>query len=159
MLCSTCFAGMEMSENFPELVIRSFSDLADAFRAIQNHLQISNSTIEHIAGACPGFVDKYIGRSRSKKLSEVSFNLLIGALGLELVVRPDPEALRRVKARYSRRNEKQVRDCQPVSQELISRVARELGRRGALARDEARRAHNGRHNGHAANGHANGKSA
>ena len=144
-----CFAGTEMAE-FPSIVIRSFGDLADAFRAIQNHLQISNSTLEDCAGMCPGFVDKVLGRTRTKRLSEVSFNLLIGALGIELVVRPDLAAAAKMATRWTRRDQRQCRTTQPLSAELLQRAAAELGRRGAAAVAKTRRRAQRRE----ANGHA-----
>ncbi len=139
-----------MAEPFPELVIRSFADLADAFRAIQNHLQISNSTLEDISGMSAGWVDRLLGRTRTKRLSETSFNLLMGALAIELVVRPDFPQAQRMAGRWERRDQRQIRTCQPLSAELLARAAAELGRRGAEARRRAKNG-NGRANGQAVN--------
>ena len=47
------FAGAAMAETFPELVIRSFSDLADAFRTIQNHRQISTKHSNNAPAPAP----------------------------------------------------------------------------------------------------------
>ena len=133
-----------MPEAFPELLIRSHADLADALLAVKNHLQISNACLEDLAGVCPGFVDKYLGRSRAKRLSETSFNLLMGALAIRLRVEVDPDQARFMAHRYEKRNTQQIRSSQPLSATLLARAAAELGRRGAIARQrQARR------NGHA----------
>jgi hypothetical protein len=128
-----------MPEAFPEIVIRSFADLADALLAVKNHLQISNACLENLAGACPGFVDKYLGRSRSKQIGPTSFDLLIGALGIRLRVEVDPDQARRVASRHERRRTEQIRSSQPLSAALLARAAAELGRRGAIAAAKARR--------------------
>jgi hypothetical protein len=83
--------GRATAENFLELVIRKHSDIAGAFARVKEHQQISNACLEEISGLCGGFVDKLLGRTRTKKLGPTSFDLLIGALGLELVVGPNSE--------------------------------------------------------------------
>jgi hypothetical protein len=56
---------------------------------------------------------------------------LLGALGLELVVRPNPDAAKKMAPRWERRNEKQVRASQPVSRQMLDRcrsiIMAELG--------------------------------
>ena len=60
--------------------------------------------------------------------------LLIGALGIRLRVEVDPDQARRVAGRWERRNELQVRTCQPLSAELLERaraiVLTEMARKG-----------------------------
>jgi hypothetical protein len=111
-----------MAENFPELVIRKRSDLADAFLAIKTHLGLSNSFLEELCGGCAGFTDKYLGRSRSKRIGPTAFDLLLSALGLRLRVEIDPDQAQLMAPRYERRNEKQVRTSQPLSAELLERA-------------------------------------
>jgi hypothetical protein len=146
-----------MAETLPELVIRSFSDVADVLRAVQNHRQVSNAALEHAAGVCPGFVDKYLGPSREKRLGPLAFDLLLGALGLELVVQPAPHAAQRMASRWEKRNGTQVRNSQPISQTTLDRcrpvILAELGHAGGIASAKARRRAQ-RRSGHATNGHA-----
>ena len=40
-----------MPEAFPDLVIKSFADPADAFLAVKNHPALSNACLEELAGA------------------------------------------------------------------------------------------------------------
>ncbi len=111
------------AEKFPELVVRSFADLADAFRAVQGHLKISNECLEQVCGMCPGFIDKLLGPSREKRIGPTSFDLLLGGLGLELVVRPDPKQMQKITTRLEHRNEKQVRwEAKPLTKEILDRA-------------------------------------
>jgi hypothetical protein len=136
----------EMSDSFPELLVRSFQDLADALRAVQLHRQVSNAALEHAAGVCSGFVDKYLGPSRGKRLSETSLTLLMGALGVRLRVEIDEDQVRQ---RWEKRDGGAVRYCQPVSQATLDRyrpvILSEMARKGW----QTRRRHT-RRNGHAA---------
>jgi hypothetical protein len=147
-----------MTQPFPEdLVIRSFDDIADALSAIKNHRNLSNETVEQIAGTCAGFCNKYLGRSREKRIGPVAFNLLMGALGLEFLVRQAPDA-EKMRHRWEPRRQDHVRNNHRVSQTLIDKirpiVLSELGRKGAEVTNKLRaQRRNGRRlNGH--NGHA-----
>jgi hypothetical protein len=75
-------------------------------------------------------------------------------LGLELVPRVNPEALKRMQGRYQRRNEAQIRNRQPINQALIDKIRpiilQELGHAGGIASAKARRQAQRRQ----ANGHA-----
>jgi hypothetical protein len=166
MICRS----IEMAE-LAEIVVRDYHSLIDALIAQKNALGISHEQLEHICGLTRGHVDKVLGRARNKAIGKWLLGILLEGLALELVPRVNPNALKRMATRYQRRNEKQIRNCQPVSQALLDKcrpiILAELGRRGAAAR--ARQQHrNGRHsgnganghrNGHAANGHANGHAA
>jgi hypothetical protein len=105
---------------FPTIVARNYSELVDALARVKNFLQLSNETVEAVGGLVKGHCDKLLGPSRSKKIGPQSLDLLLGALAIELVVRPNPDAAAKVASRWEKRNTKQVRHT--VSQAMIDRV-------------------------------------
>jgi hypothetical protein len=132
-------------------VIRNYDDLVAALVFQKNALGLSHEVLEEICGLTRGHVDKVFGRARNKSIGKWLFGILLEGLALELVPRINPEALKRMKNRYQRRNEKQVRNQHSISQEAIQKarpiILSEMARKGW----QTRRARNG--NGHA-NGHA-----
>jgi hypothetical protein len=133
-------------------IIRNYDDLVAVLVLQKNALGLSHSTLEHVCGLATGHADKVLGRAKTKSIGKWLFGILLEGLALELVPRVNPDALRRVQGRHTRRNEKQVRNSQPLSQEILARAAAELGRRGRvlqLARQAKRRQTNGHANGHA----------
>ena len=77
--------------------------------AVRLRLGISFECLDEIAGLTRGHSCKILSE-RSKGLGELSFNLLVGAMGLEIVIRHDLAACEKIAARWQRRNESQVRD-------------------------------------------------
>lgn len=138
--------------DFPTIIVRNYAELVDALARVKNFLQLSNETVELISGLCAGHCDKLLGPSRAKKIGPRSLDLLLGALGLELVVRPDPEAARKMALRWERRDERQVREPARISQALLDKcrpiILAELGHAGGIASARARRREQ-RRNGHA----------
>lgn len=134
-------------------MVRSYDDLVAALIAQKNALGLSNSVLEHICGLATGHADKVLGRARSKSIGKWLLGVLLEGLALELVPRVNPDALKRMQGRYQRRNEAQVRNCQPVSQALLDRcrpiILAEFGHAGGIASAKARRQAQRRHNGHA----------
>jgi hypothetical protein len=139
-------------EEFPTLIIRKYGDIADAFRAIQHHLQISNAQLEMISGIADQAVDKCLGPSRVKRIGSRTFDLLIGALAVQLRVEIDPAQARKVASRWVKRNNSAVRNSQPISQAMLDKcrplILAELGHAGGIASAKARRRAQ-RQNGHA----------
>jgi hypothetical protein len=133
--------------DFPQIVIRNTADLANALRAVQNHLNLSNAVLEELAGITPGGVDKYIGPSRSKGMASSMLDLLLGALAIELVVRPDLAQAAKLAERWEARNGAQVRQATRIAKSVVDRarpiVLSEMGRRGAEARWQKWRAARG----------------
>lgn len=116
-----------MATDCPQIVVRSYSELVDAFARIKDFLQLSNETVEEVGGMTRGHCDKLLGPSRCKRVGPISLDLLLGALGLELVVRPNPEAVQKLARRWEQRDQKQIR----VSRALLDRcrpiILAELG--------------------------------
>lgn len=120
--------------SFPTLIIRNASDLADALRAVQNHLQLSNETLEGLAGMCAGSVDKFIGPGRVKGIGATSLDLFLGALAVRLRVEPDLEQAEKMANRWEQRDQTQVRRNTRISREMIEKcrpiVLGEIAQRG-----------------------------
>lgn len=139
-----------MAAEFPELIIRSHDDLATVFRQIKEFLSLSNEQLEAISGMAQGAVDKCLGPSRAKRIGYKTFDLLLGAMAVQLRVEIDPDQAQRVASRWVKRNSAQVRNSQPISQATLDRcrpvILSEMARKGWQTRN--RRARNG-HNGHA----------
>jgi hypothetical protein len=99
-----------MAENFPEAVIRKHADLADAFLAVKNHLGLSNELCEHLGGLCKGHVDKTLrAGTREKRIGAGVFDIFCELFAVEFCMRPNPEAIRRMQARWEGKNKHQVR--------------------------------------------------
>jgi hypothetical protein len=143
-------AGARMTTDFPTIAaVRSYDDLITAIVAVKNFFGLSNESLEDLAGLCRGHFDKVAGPTRVKKAGPMVIDALLGALAIELIVKPNPAAAERMSHRWQRRQEMQVREPARLSAALLARAAAELGRRGAAARRQARR-RNGHANDHAA---------
>ena len=94
---------------FPLIAIRTYDDLITAIRAVKEFLGLSNEAIEDLAGLTRGHWDKVAGRTPVKRMGPMVLNAVLGALAIELVVRPDPAAADRVSHRWQKRVESQVR--------------------------------------------------
>jgi hypothetical protein len=142
-------------DDFPIISVRSYSDLITALRAVKNYLQLSNEAVEDLAGITRGHWDKVAGPCPTKKAGAMVLDALLGALAIQLIVQPDPDAAAKVAGRWTRRNECQIRDRR-VTQAMLDRcrpvILAEFARKGAIASAKARRRAQ-RRNGHA-NGHA-----
>jgi hypothetical protein len=79
---------------------------------------------------------------------------LLGALAIQLEIKPDLEAARRMEHRWQKRQERQVREPARLSKELLAIakpiILRELTRNATIASAVARR----RRAKHTGNGHA-----
>ena len=152
---------LRVAEPFPELEIRNYNDLIDALVAVKNFLQISNETLEEVAGLSKGHADKMLGPSTQKTIGPYSLGCLLRALGVKLVVAIDLAQLQRNEPLFEKRQDKQVREPARISRKLIDRVRpivlRELTAAATIASAEARRRRRAK-NGHAVlnghNGHA-----
>jgi hypothetical protein len=80
-------------------IVRTSADLCEAFRRRIIELDVSLETVDHIAGLPTRYTAKIIGAQPTRKFGQMSFEALLGALGLMLLVVEDTEALARVRAR------------------------------------------------------------
>ena len=169
-------AGPEKWRKFPELLIHTQAELADAFNVAKNFRGLSNEFLEELIGLSRGHVDKMLGPSRHKTIGKNSLEWMLAALGLRLRLERDPDQERLMASRWEGRNQSQVRvRTDPVSSALIELATpvifhklakravlarltkvspkrrKEIARKAGIASGRARRrnGHNG-HNGHAA---------
>lgn len=83
--------------------IRSMDELIAALRARLIELQLTHSTVDGIAGLQDGYTSKLLAPKPIKNLGPVSFQALLGALGVAVVVVEDPEQIKRVEGRWTKR--------------------------------------------------------
>jgi hypothetical protein len=83
--------------------IRSMSELVQALRDRRDALNISHETIDSISGLQSGYTSKLLAPKPIKNLGPMSFGSILGALGLAVVVVPDPQAEAKVVERWEPR--------------------------------------------------------
>jgi hypothetical protein len=85
-------------------IVGSIEQLLAALRARRDELEISNETIDDIAGLSDRYTSKVLAANYpSRNLGKLSFPLLLGALGLGIAkveIVEDPEAIARVEGRW-----------------------------------------------------------
>ena len=106
-----------------------------------DELRISRAVVDELTGLPTGLTGKLFGPSRVKKIGMDSLWLLPPALGVRLALEEDHGAAARVSSRWERRHERHRRVGvvrRQITPEMISAVAREMGRRSAQSRRAAR---------------------
>jgi hypothetical protein len=86
------------------VIVGSIDQLLSALRARRDELEITNETIDAVAGLADRYTSKILAANfPSKGLGHVSLGLLLGALGLgvaRVIITEDPEQVARVQARW-----------------------------------------------------------
>jgi hypothetical protein len=90
-----------MTEQHPLAIVRTTDDLRQLFRQRVAYLGISLETLDAIAGLPTRYSSKLLSLEPTKHMGPISFEALLGALGLMLVALEDAEALRRVQHRLA----------------------------------------------------------
>jgi hypothetical protein len=80
-------------------VVSDYQGLVSALRARADELDVSNETLDATTGLASGYTSKVLGLGSGRSLGRLSLGVLLTALGLQLVVVEDPEALARVRGR------------------------------------------------------------
>jgi hypothetical protein len=83
--------------------IRSMPELLNALRARRDELELTHETIDAISGLQPGYTSKLLAPKPIKNLGPLSFESLLGALGIGIVVVEDPEQRKLVESRWQKR--------------------------------------------------------
>ena len=83
----------------PLAVVRSTEDLRNLFRQRVAHFNISLETLDAIAGLPTRYSSKLLASNPPRTFGPISFEALLGALGLMLVALEDAEAIARVQRR------------------------------------------------------------
>ena len=87
--------------------IRSMPELVEALRMRRDELNISHETIDSIAGLQSGYTSKLLAPKPIKNLGPMSFGSILGALGLAVVVVPDPEMIVKIGKHWIKRKRPQ----------------------------------------------------
>ena len=96
-------------------VVSNYYELVACLRARADTLDVSNLTLDEVAGLQEGYTGKVLAISPSRALGRMSLGALLGALGLKLAVLEDREALARVRPRLvKRRHNGKHRELGPV---------------------------------------------
>jgi hypothetical protein len=88
--------------------IRSMPELIEALRSRAAELQITHETIDAVSGLQSGYTSKLFAPKPIKNLGPMSFEAILGALGLAVVVVEDPKQVELVKDRWVKRRKPPV---------------------------------------------------
>lgn len=83
--------------------IRSMPELIQALRDRARELQLTHETIDAVSGLQSGYTSKLLAPKPIKNLGPMSFESILGALGLAVVVVEDPEQVARVSKQWTKR--------------------------------------------------------
>jgi hypothetical protein len=83
--------------------IRSMPELIEALRCRARELQLTHETIDSVAGLQSGYTSKLLAPKPIKNLGPMSFESLLGALGVAVVVIDDPEQVKRISMQWTKR--------------------------------------------------------
>ena len=89
-------AGFMTEHPAPLAIVRTTDDLRQLFRQRVAYLGISLETLDAVAGLPVRYSSKLLALEPTKHMGPISFEALLGALGLMLVALEDTEALARV---------------------------------------------------------------
>lgn len=106
--------------------IRSMPELIAALCARRDELNISHETIDNIAGLQSGYTSKLLAPTPIKNLGPMSFAALLGALGVAVVVVPDPKAIQQVENRWQKRKRPQKLPTLSMPLRMANEVPAEL---------------------------------
>ena len=85
----------------PLAIVRTTEDLRQLFRVRVAQFNISLETLDAIAGLPTRYSSKVLGLQPTRRFGQISFEALLGALGLMLIAIEDTEALARVQHRLA----------------------------------------------------------
>jgi hypothetical protein len=124
-------------------IVKSLPELLQTIRARRDELQLTNATIDDIAGLADRHTSKILaGHFPSRNLGRISFPAVLGALGLgigAIVLLEDAEQIALVSKRWARRKRELFRTGKArIGAKLIARakpvVLRDLSKLGNAAR-------------------------
>lgn len=92
-----------MSERRQLAFVKDYDGLIEALKRRACELDLTNQTIDELAGLQSGYTGKLFGPRQGRSLGGVSFGLMLQTLGVGVVLVEDPEALARIAARYEKR--------------------------------------------------------
>jgi hypothetical protein len=117
-------------------MLRGPDEILDALVARKTALDLSNATVDHLAGLTLGHFDKIAGSSRDRVPTLPTLFAVLGALGLAVQLVEDPDTT--VVSRWEKRREDQARGNGRISRSMVKRarstVLHELARKAVGAR-------------------------
>lgn len=125
---------MSEGEGQPRVLadVSSYEQMLAALRRRVNELQINGERFDESAGLPRGYLSKLVGERPVRRLGMVSFQPVLAALGLRLLVIEDQEATERLKSRLPPRNGSFVRSRLRIV--LTNRFLKINGRKGGRVR-------------------------
>lgn len=134
-----------MTEAQSIAAVTDYDELIAALRDRAAAVGYTNETLDEVTGLQSGYCGKLLGPGMVKCLGPLSMRLMLDALGVELVIRENPETMADVRRRGV------IRERAPVMPNRLSThaikrylpvLAREMGRKGGLAAAAKRKAKN-----------------
>jgi hypothetical protein len=83
--------------------VTDYAQLLDVIMRRMAELSVPYDVLDETAGLPARYSQKILGLNPCKRFGEISLGCILGALGLRLVVMPDPEALHKVERRLRAR--------------------------------------------------------
>lgn len=126
----------------PLAVASGYQELLDALRARKAELGLSDAMIDMLSGLAAGHTGKLLGPAQVKILGPVSMGLMLQTLGLVLIVAEDAEQTAKMKRKYARRSEGNVREnnhAHDISIGLLNRAKPVLNKKIGEQLTEARK--------------------
>ena len=128
-------------DRFEPITVTDAEGLIEALRARKNELELANSAVDELGGLCAGHADKVLGPSRTKGLTAMTLDTLLGVLALKLVVIEDPEAAARMVDRWGIRSKAHVRaNAHRVSKKVLESARPVIFRELSAKATEGRKA-------------------
>jgi hypothetical protein len=127
-------------------IVSSIPELLTALRARRDELEITNESIDNIAGLSDRHASKLLAKNfPSRNLGKITFPLVLQALGLGIgavVLLEDPEEIERVSKRWVKRKRQLFKTGKVtcVGRELLERAKPHVLRANAKAANRARNA-------------------
>jgi hypothetical protein len=84
-------------------MISNYSEFLDAVRERVDSIGMTREELDHQTGMQSGYMGKLLGRRRSKRFGEVSFDATLPAIGCKLQMVEDPEQTAKILARMTPR--------------------------------------------------------
>jgi hypothetical protein len=84
-------------------MISNYNEFLDAVRERVDFMGMTRLEFDHQTGMQSGYMGKLLGRRRSKRFGEVSFDATLPAIGCRLILVEDPELTAKILARMTPR--------------------------------------------------------
>jgi hypothetical protein len=122
-------------------VVRSYDDLHRALRLRKEALEITMNCLDEAAGFTAGHASKLLAPKPLKNMGPLTLGLMLQALGVQLIMVEDAEALERIRPKLTKsrlppamRSVSRTRGRHSKKPNLISkRFMRKIGRKGGEA--------------------------